>query len=254
MGDAETILGRTAKRVSETRRCAIDVANLSHCYNSGSATTQILQNVSLQVDAGEMVALIGRSGSGKSTLLNLISGLEPISQGDVKLNQRSIGQLGDAERTRLRGREIGFIYQSFNLIPTLSINDNITLPLALAGVSVKEQELRLPPLLDVVGLAKRGTDYPDRLSGGEQQRVAIARALIHRPALILADEPTGNLDAQSGRLVLDLLVKLVREQDSALLLVTHSVEVASIADRILELDQSQVNAVAPGQLHGGSAW
>ena len=240
--------------MSDTRRCAIDVNNLSHCYHSGSATTQILQNVSLQIYAGEMVALIGRSGSGKSTLLNLIGGLEPIGEGAVLLNQRSIRELNDAERTRLRGRDIGFIYQSFNLIPTLSINDNIALPLALAGMSIKEQELRLPPLLDAVGLAKRGKDYPDRLSGGEQQRVAIARALIHRPALILADEPTGNLDAQSGRRVLDLLVKLVREQESALLLVTHNVEVASIADRVLELDQAQIRAVESGQLHGASAW
>lgn len=240
--------------MSSKRDCAIDVDGLSHSYHRGTATTQILHNVTLSVAAGEMVALIGRSGSGKSTLLNLISGLEPITSGDVALNQQSIGQLGDSERTRLRGREIGFIYQSFNLIPTLTINDNIALPLALAGVSVKEQHLKLPPLLEAVGLGERGNDYPDRLSGGEQQRVAIARALIHRPALILADEPTGNLDAQSGRHVLDLLIKLVKEQDSAMLLVTHSAEVASIADRVLELDQTKVNTVDSNKLTGSSAW
>jgi len=240
--------------VSGQRVWAMNVDGLSHRYSTGSSTTQILQNVSLSVAAGEMVALIGRSGSGKSTLLNLISGLEPITEGDVQLNQRSIGQLNDSERTRLRGRKIGFIYQSFNLIPTLTVNDNIALPLALAGVPVREQRLRLPVLLDAVGLAERGSDYPDRLSGGEQQRVAIARALIHRPALILADEPTGNLDAQSGRQILDLLIKLVKEHDSALLLVTHSAEVARIADRVLELHQAQVNAVDPTRLIGSSAW
>ena len=240
--------------MSRKRGCAIDVDSLNHSYHRGSSTTQILQNVSLNVAAGEMVALIGRSGSGKSTLLNLISGLEPITSGDVKLNQQSIGQLDDSERTRRRGREIGFIYQSFNLIPTLTINDNIALPLALAGATVKEQRLRLPPMLDAVGLSERGNDYPDRLSGGEQQRVAIARALIHYPALILADEPTGNLDAQSGRLVLDLLIKLVKERHSAMLLVTHSAEVASIADRVLELDQAQVSTVDSSKLIGSSAW
>lgn len=234
--------------------CAIDVSELSHHYVSAATSTQILDKVSLQVAAGEMVALIGRSGSGKSTLLNLISGLEPIIDGDVTLNQRSIRQLDDSERTRLRGRDIGFIYQSFNLIPTLTIRDNIALPLALAGVALKEQQQRLPGMLEAVGLAERGLDYPDRLSGGEQQRVAIARALIHQPALILADEPTGNLDAQSGRQVLDLLITLVKEQKSALLLVTHSAEVASIADRVLELDLARIKSVDANRLLGASAW
>jgi len=234
--------------------CAIDVSNLSHQYTGAATSTQILDKVSLQVAAGEMVALIGRSGSGKSTLLNLISGLEPILDGDVTLNQRSIGRLDDSERTRLRGRDIGFIYQSFNLIPTLTIRDNIALPLALAGVAMKEQQRRLPGMLQAVGLAERGLDYPDRLSGGEQQRVAIARALIHQPALILADEPTGNLDAQSGRQVLDLLITLVKEQKSALLLVTHSAEVARIADRVLELDLAQIKSVDANRLLGASAW
>jgi putative ABC transport system ATP-binding protein len=206
------------------------------------------------VGAGESVALIGRSGSGKSTLLNLVSGLEPIINGEVWLDGRALSQLDDSQRTRLRGREIGFIYQAFNLIPTLSVEDNITLPLALANMPVREQSARLHELLPAVGLAGRGKDYPDRLSGGEQQRVAIARALIHRPALILADEPTGNLDAQSGRQALALLQKLVNEQNSALLLVTHSVEVASIAERVLILDQSGIHPVSSGELNTSSAW
>lgn len=204
--------------------------------------------------AGESVALIGRSGSGKSTLLNLVSGLEPIINGEVWLDGRALSQLDDSQRTRLRGREIGFIYQAFNLIPTLSVQDNITLPLALANMPSREQSARLNELLPAVGLAGRGKDYPDRLSGGEQQRVAIARALIHRPALILADEPTGNLDAQSGRQALALLQKLVNEQNSALLLVTHSVEVASIAERVLILDQSGIHPVSSSELNNSSAW
>lgn len=200
------------------------------------------------------MALIGRSGSGKSTLLNLVSGLEPIINGEVWLDGRALSQLDDSQRTRLRGREIGFIYQAFNLIPTLSVQDNITLPLALANMPSREQSARLNELLPAVGLAGRGKDYPDRLSGGEQQRVAIARALIHRPALILADEPTGNLDAQSGRQALALLQKLVNEQNSALLLVTHSVEVASIAERVLILDQSGIHPVSSSELNNSSAW
>lgn len=234
--------------------CAIAVEALSHAYTSGGSSTQILNKVSLSVQAGSCVALIGRSGSGKSTLLNLISGLEPITDGEVRLNGQAMSLLDDNGRTRLRGREIGFIYQAFNLIPTLSVRDNVALPLALAGVPAKEQTQRLASLLKAVGLANRADDYPDRLSGGEQQRVAIARALIHRPSLILADEPTGNLDAQSGRQVLDLLASLVDEQGAAMLLVTHSAEVASVASEVLVLNQAQLCAVDLTELGASSAW
>jgi putative ABC transport system ATP-binding protein len=206
------------------------------------------------VNAGETVALIGRSGSGKSTLLNLISGLEPIQTGDVKLNQQALSAMTDRQRTRLRGTQIGFVYQAFNLIPTLSVADNISLPLALANVRAAEQKTRLDDMLHVIGLDGRGNDYPDQLSGGEQQRVAIARALIHRPALILADEPTGNLDAVSGRLVLELLKELVDSHDSALLLVTHSGEVAAVSDRVLLLDQGEIKTLETHELSHSAAW
>lgn len=206
------------------------------------------------MSAGETVALIGRSGSGKSTLLNLISGLEPIQSGDVRLNQQALGAMSDRQRTQLRGTQIGFVYQAFNLIPTLSVADNISLPLALANVSGAEQKTRLDDMLHVIGLNGRGKDYPDQLSGGEQQRVAIARALIHRPALILADEPTGNLDAVSGRLVLDLLKELVNSHNSALLLVTHSGEVAAVSDRVLLLDQGDLKTLEKHELSNSAAW
>ncbi|MFK7859021.1 MAG: ABC transporter ATP-binding protein [Granulosicoccus sp.] len=233
---------------------AIDVDALSHAYTSGQTCTRILDAASLRVDTGQTVALIGRSGSGKSSLLNLISGLEPISTGEVTLNGTSMKSLNDHQRTLLRGSQIGFIYQSFNLIPTLSVKDNIALPLALAGEATARQTPRIHELLVAIGLVGRGDDYPDRLSGGEQQRVAIARALVHKPALILADEPTGNLDSQSGRQVLQLLTDLVKNQRSAMLLVTHSMEVARSADSILILEQGKVDSLSDSALEKSAAW
>ncbi len=233
---------------------AICTTGLSHAYPSGQSFTTILDDVNMEVAPGQTVALIGRSGSGKSTLLNLISGLEPISSGDVSINGESMKSLSDHQRTLLRGRQIGFVYQSFNLIPTLSVADNIALPLALAGSPAAHQGQRIEELLSAIGLEGRDNDYPDRLSGGEQQRVAIARALIHEPALILADEPTGNLDANSGRQVMQLLNDLVSRQNSAMLLVTHSKEVARSADHVLMLDQGSVQRVEQTTLTQSAAW
>ena len=172
---------------SDTTTPAISVTDLHHSYDSGQTTSRILDSVCMEVAIGQTVALIGRSGSGKSTLLNLISGLEPITSGDVQLAGQSMKSMNDHQRTLLRGKQIGFIYQAFNLIPTLSVRDNVALPLALAGLPIATQKPRIDQLLSAVGLQGRDEDYPDRLSGGEQQRVAIARALIHEPALILAD-------------------------------------------------------------------
>lgn len=241
-----------AHSISQSSAIAVD--HLSHSYFSGNSRTQILSDVSFCVAPGKTVALIGRSGSGKSTLLNLISGLEPVTDGQVSINNHSLNSMNDSERTRLRGTQIGFIYQAFNLIPTLSIEDNIALPLALNNTSRKEQKERTTAAINAVGLNDRGRDYPDQLSGGEQQRVAIARALIHRPTLILADEPTGNLDASSGRSVLELLTQLVDEQQSSLLLVTHSHEVANVADEILLLDQGNISSLDKQALSGSAAW
>lgn len=233
---------------------ALVVDSLSHSYPVGSATVSILNAIRFQVDSGETVALIGRSGSGKSTLLNLISGLEPITQGDVRLHQHSMSELDDKHRTLLRGKSLGFIYQSFNLIPTLSVSDNIALPMALTGVSAKAMKKRLADLINDVGLGGRGDDFPDRLSGGEQQRVAIARALAHAPKMILADEPTGNLDADSGRQIMDLLTALVDDQGAAMLLVTHSMEVARRANRILRLENASIEQIGLDQLSDNIAW
>jgi len=233
---------------------AITVESLSHEYATGAQHSTILDKASFNVSEGQTVALIGRSGSGKSTLLNLISGLEPIQSGEVLLNGTALVSLKDSERTRLRAAKIGFVYQSFNLIPTLTIADNISLPLALQSVARKEQHARVNDLLVTIGLANRGSDFPDQLSGGEQQRVAIARALIHRPTLILADEPTGNLDAASGRMALELLQQQVEEQNASLLLVTHSNEVASVADKILLLDQAQVQTLDARAMANNATW
>jgi len=240
--------------VTLSESVAIAVDHLSHSYTSAQSTTAILNGLSLRVVAGETVALIGRSGSGKSTLLNLISGLEPLTSGEVTVHGECMSSMDDSQRTRLRGRNIGFIYQAFNLIPTLNVADNVALPLALSSVSIKDQHTSVEQILQAVGLKNRGDDYPDTLSGGEQQRVAIARALVHRPALILADEPTGNLDAKSGRQVLGLLRELTDNREAALLLVTHSVEVASVADRVLVLDQGSVLEMSPEELQSSPAW
>lgn len=252
MGKPEAL--RRSGFMTAAQDSAIAVRGLSHSIHNGTRETRILHQVELDVKRGQSVALIGRSGSGKSTLLNLISGLEPIQQGEVWLDGDPISALSDSQRTRQRGRDIGFIYQAFNLIPTLSVGDNISLPLALAGTDTHERHSRLHKLLELTGLSGRGDDYPDRLSGGEQQRVAIARALIHRPALILADEPTGNLDAQSGRQVLTLLTDLVEQEGSALLLVTHSLEVAAVADRVTVLEQAGVRPIRQDELNHSSAW
>jgi len=240
--------------ISDNPINAVSATNLSHGYPTGGQRATILDNVSFSVGSGQTLALIGRSGSGKSTLLNLMSGLEPIQTGEVRLDGHSLSELNDSERTRLRAQKIGFVYQSFNLIPTLTVTDNVSLPLALQNVGKKEQRERVNQLLVTVGLEHRGSDFPDQLSGGEQQRVAIARALIHRPSLILADEPTGNLDATSGRQVLDLLQKQVSDQKASLLLVTHSNEVASVADKILMLDQAHVHIFDAQSLANHATW
>jgi putative ABC transport system ATP-binding protein len=217
---------------------------LHHSYVEGQTRHPVLRGIDLAVHAGETVALLGRSGSGKSTLLNVISGLTRADRGRVWVAGHDLTGLRERERTRLRRRRIGFVYQFFNLIETLSALDNAVLPLELDGrVSASAHE-RVLGLLDEVGLRDRAHAMPDALSGGEQQRLALVRALAARPALVLADEPTGNLDASTGTLVLDLLGRLVHAPCHALVLVTHSREVAARADRVLELDDGVIAARA----------
>jgi putative ABC transport system ATP-binding protein len=200
----------------------------------------VLQHASATISRGEFVAILGRSGSGKSTLLNLISGIDLADGGAVWLDGQDLTQLNERRRTLLRRQKIGFVFQFFNLIPTLTVWENVVLPLELNGVNGSEKRSQADALLNAVGLLDRRTAFPDRLSGGEQQRVAIARALVHDPPLVLADEPTGNLDEETSRGVLALLDRLTRHAGRTLILVTHSADAAASADRILRLRNGQL--------------
>ncbi|HSJ26186.1 MAG TPA: ABC transporter ATP-binding protein [Longimicrobiales bacterium] len=204
-------------------------------YDDGTTRQEVLAGVDLDVRSGELVALLGPSGSGKSTLLNIIAGLDPPDSGSVELAGQSVTSLDERSRTLLRRRDIGFVFQFFNLVPTLTVAENVALPLELTGSARAAGRAAAASLLHRVGIAGRDDSFPDELSGGEQQRVAIARALAHRPRLVLADEPTGNLDHATGQRVLDLLTGLVREFDTAMLIATHSTEVVARADRVLTL-------------------
>ena len=213
----------------------IEIRDLEKRYHEGDSERIIFHNFSMNIHQGEHVAVLGKSGSGKSTLLNLISGIDVPTAGRIMIEGKDITNYTEHERTLFRRRHIGFIFQFFNLIPTLTVEENILLPLELNGDLDSQQSLHAAELLEQVGLEDRIHSYPDRLSGGEQQRVAIIRALVHRPLVLLADEPTGNLDADTGRQVLDLLARLVRQHHMTLVLVTHSQEAAGIADRIVEV-------------------
>jgi putative ABC transport system ATP-binding protein len=202
-------------------------------YSEGRELRHVLKDASLEVGEGEFVAIRGRSGSGKSTVLNLVAGIDQPSSGEIFFSGTALTQLGPRERTLLRRDQIGFVFQFFNLIPTLSVLENVLLPAELAG---QDAARRAQELLERVGLADRSSSFPDRLSGGEQQRVAIARALVRDPRLVLADEPTGNLDDATGAAVMGLLDALTRRAGETLLLATHSREVAALADRVLTID------------------
>ncbi len=201
-------------------------------YGEGQAATWALRDVSLEVAAGEFVAVTGRSGCGKSTLLHLLGGMDQPTAGQVWLLGQATASLSDDALTALRRRAVGFVFQAFHLLPTLSVRENIELPLVLAG---RAPGARAAELAAAVELDARLDRFPGELSGGEQQRVALARALIHEPALILADEPTGNLDSQSAGRVLQLLIRLSRERKAAVIMATHSTEAAALAGRILHL-------------------
>jgi len=220
---------------TSSERDYIRIENLSKSFQEGDQIRQVLKGCSLTIGKGEFVAITGKSGTGKSTLLNLISGIDQADSGKIYLDGRNLTDLDEHRRTMFRRQQIGFIFQFFNLIPTLTVLENVTLPLELGGVSLAEAQQRAAHLLGEVALDDRLETFPDRLSGGEQQRVAIARALVHDPLLVLADEPTGNLDEETGGQVLILLDKLTRQVGKNLILVTHSRDNAVYADRIIEL-------------------
>jgi putative ABC transport system ATP-binding protein len=245
MFTSQPIQGQSGNRATPTTPAAGPLLRLEgvRCgYREAGEWREILRGVDLAVGAGEQLALVGLSGSGKSTLLHLLGGLDVPSAGHIAFNGIDLAYLGEPARSLWRRRHVGFIYQFFNLIPTLSVLENVLLPLELNGIGERAGRDTALGLLAEVGLADRAVSFPDRLSGGEQQRVAIVRALVHQPQLVLADEPTGNLDFATGEKVLDLLDRLVRALGRTLILVTHSPEVARRADRVIRLVDGRLSA------------
>lgn len=216
------------------------IRKLDKTYNPACEDCAVLKGVDLDIHAGEFLVVLGASGSGKSTLLNVISGIDGVDQGSVRIADTDITRLTEHTRTLFRRDNIGIVFQFFNLIPTLTVIENITLPLELRGQARRDAETRAQTLLERVGLADRAHDFPDKLSGGQQQRVAIARALIHEPRLVLADEPTGNLDEDTGHSVLSLLLELTREAGKTLVMATHDPAIVPLADRVFRIHDGKL--------------
>jgi putative ABC transport system ATP-binding protein len=213
---------------------------VSKSFEEGGRTRAVLHEVSATFAPGEFAVLVGKSGSGKSTLLNLVSGIDTPSGGEIWVAGQALTRLSERERTLFRREQIGFIFQFFNLVQTLTVLENLLLPLELNGRTAPSDRDHALDLLGQVGLADRRDAYPDRLSGGEQQRIAVARALVHNPLLVLADEPTGNLDAETGAQVLDLIDTLTRRAGKNLLMVTHSPDVVGLADRVFRITEGRL--------------
>lgn len=226
----------------------VQLRGLTKGYQEGEQFRTVLDDLHLTIAKGEMVVLLGRSGAGKSTLLNLISGIDRADSGEVILGDTNLTTQSEHARTLFRREHIGFVFQSFNLIPTLTVEENILLPLELNQRSSSEDRERALHFLEEVGLRDRRGTFPDRLSGGEQQRVAIARALAHDPLLILADEPTGNLDYETGQQVLDVLDRLVRQAGRTMLVATHDHDLRAVADRVLFLQGGTLDVFDPSSV------
>ena len=211
----------------------VETKNLVKVYGKGETAVRAVDDVSMQIEAGEFVALVGESGSGKTTLLNLLGALDSPTSGEIIIGGQSLSGQSDAQLSAYRRRNVGFIFQSYNLIPVLNVAENIALPMSLDNQEVDQDYLS--ELLEILGLTDRRDHYPDQLSGGQQQRVAIGRALIAKPKLLLADEPTGNLDSRNSREIVTLLQNSVRKYNQTLLLITHDGHVAAHADRVLHM-------------------
>ena len=218
----------------------VELRGVTKAYREGDAERVVLRGVDATIRRGELCVLIGRSGSGKSTLLNLIGGIDVPTAGEIVIDGCPLAGTSEATRTLFRRQHVGFVFQFFNLIPTLTVEENLRLPLELNGRPREAARARAGALLAEVGLWDRGATFPERLSGGEQQRVAVARALVHEPLLVLADEPTGNLDLDTGRRVLELLDRLTRRAGRTMVMATHSSEVVGLADRIFRLQDGRL--------------
>jgi len=220
----------------------ITLKNLTREYTSGQRRVHALEDVSLEITRNEFVAIRGPSGCGKSTLIHLLAGLDRPTSGEVFVDGLALHSANDAELTRFRRHQVGLVFQFFNLLPTMNVRENVSFPLLIQGVPIAECEGRAEELIDLVGLRERADHFVHQLSGGEQQRTAIARALVHRPSLLIADEPTGNLDSHSASSVMQLLEKIGREATRTLIVVTHSDEVARAASRRVEMLDGKIVA------------
>ncbi|EOE7231504.1 ABC transporter ATP-binding protein [Clostridioides difficile] len=219
---------------------AVEAKNIIKEYKIGNTTTRVLKEVSLQVMKGEFVSIMGQSGSGKSTLLYILGGLDTPTSGKVYMNGADISHFNDEKMSIIRRRNIGFVFQFYNLIPNLNVEENIMLPLLLDGKNLKDYKNQLDEILDIVGLTDRRKHTPRELSGGQQQRVAIARALVGKPEILFADEPTGNLDSKTGIEIIDLLNKINRDNGQTIIMVTHSTEAAKSSSRTITVSDGLI--------------
>jgi len=226
----------------------ITTIDLGRTYFLGSEEVSALRNINMTVMPGQFIAVVGRSGSGKTTLLNILAGLDKPTTGQVLFENRDLSEMGERELTEIRRHKIGFVFQSFGLLPLLSAYENVELPLRIAGVRTRDRDARTREALDIVGLWNRAKHRPYELSGGEQQRVAIARAIVNRPPLILADEPTGELDSNNARAIFGLFKDMVQEQGISVLSATHDSTLLAMADEVKEIRDGQlVDAANLGQ-------
>lgn len=216
----------------------IEVKNLNKIYGSGEAEVKALKNINLNIEQGEFVAIVGQSGSGKSTLLHLIGGGDISSSGEVIIDGKNIYKLKEKELSILRRRKLGFIFQFFNLIPVLTAQENIEMPVLLDNEKIDKKYMN--ELLRILGLEERKNNYPSQLSGGQQQRVSIGRALANKPSIILADEPTGNLDSKNSKEVLELLKYCAKKYNQTLILITHDINIAKSADRVITIEDGEI--------------
>ena len=233
------------KSSTMTPDIVLRASGIAKTYEEGDLKTDVLTNVSFSLKRGETLAIVGASGSGKSTLLHIIGGLDTLTRGEVEVDGRVLSKLSDAERGRVRNRSLGFIYQFHHLLPEFTALENVCMPLLIRGVSIAEAERQARALLDRVGLGKREQHKPAELSGGERQRCAVARALVTRPACVLGDEPTGNLDEGNAAQVYELMLELNREVGTSFILVTHDHRLAAKMDRTLELHNGQLQERVP---------